>query len=177
METMNKEINMRPVYIMLAGLPGSGKSFLKAAIDSRFVGDLVIVCSDDYIDVAAQMAGKTYSEMFQNTIKEAEKFMVSQRTQALANRHSVIHDQTNLGAASRSRKLRGVPDDYLKVCLYTVVDEDLRQARLLQRPGKIIPVHVDDQMLAAWQTPTLAEGFDDVAPGHCFNAILAPYLV
>lgn len=162
---------------MLAGLPGSGKSFLKAVIVDRFIGDLAIVCSDDYIDVAAQMANSTYSAMFQGTIKEAEQFMANVRQTAIRDRQSVIHDQTNLGAASRGRKLNGVPGDYFKVCLYVTVDEALRQQRLLQRPGKTIPQHVDDQMRAAWQEPTLTEGFDCVAPGYMFDTILRDRLV
>lgn len=57
---------MKTSYI-LVGIPASGKStWVKS-----FKGTAIILSTDNYIEAFAQVQGKTYSEVFDSTIKEA----------------------------------------------------------------------------------------------------------
>lgn len=167
---------MKPVYIVLAGLPGSGKSTLRATLLERLDNCCIVLSSDDYIEESAKAVGMTYSDVFPTAAKIAEKYVAERRAFALRGRYNVIHDQTNLTVKSRSKRIEGLPETYSKVCLFVEAPEAVRQSRLLGRPGKIIPPSVDLQMRNSWQEPTLGEGFVIVAPGRLWEKVLAPWL-
>lgn len=167
----------RPVYIVLAGLPGSGKSTIRRSIAEAWsVGALIELSTDDYIDMVALQGGQTYSEVFASSIKSATTFMNAKKRVSIRCMQNIIMDRTNLSVKSRQAALDVVPDIYLKVCLFQVVPEDVRQPRLAERPGKIIPPEADHRMQAVWEPPTLAEGFDAVLPATSFALVLRPWL-
>ena len=160
---------MRPLYIMLVGLPGSGKSYIERQlrIKAWYIapGGLAFACgvgTDGYIETCAERDGKTYTEVFNKYIDAATKEMAAARKSALKAAWNIIHDQTNLTIKSRAAKLADIPRDYIKIAVFCHVDEATRQIRIAIRPGKTIPPHVDENMRENLQIPTVDEGFDFV---------------
>jgi len=153
------------LYIVLVGLPGSGKTTFRNTVCARLNPDELIVLSlDDEIERYAKQEGTTYTEVFSSYIETAKGIVQTARKKALLGNKNIIHDATHLTLASRSRSIFDVPDYYRKIAMVCRVDEEERQLRLLNRPGKIIPVEADDRMRTTFVNPTVEEGFDGVYP-------------
>lgn len=142
---------------MLVGVPGSGKT----TWIRNNKHDAVVLSTDDYIEKIAAKQGKTYSEVFKDTIGDATDQMEKDLIQALRNERDIIWDQTNLTTKARKSKLSRIPKSYKKVGVYFSVPQDLRD-RLANRPGKVIPEPVIISMINQLQPPTKEEGFDEV---------------
>jgi len=167
----------RPVYIMLAGLPGAGKTTLRKTLVQVWHRDLRQLSTDDVIDAAAREARKTYSEVWAQEAKTATWVIGALKSDALQDAADIIHDQTNTTPTKRHDTLCDVPANYFKVCIVVSAREDVRQQRLLQRPGKVIPYEVDQNMQRMWRYPELREGFDAVIPSYLTSKVLRPWLV
>ena len=153
---------MKPLYIMMIGLPGSGKSNTVSQIIAAYPKiRWWRISTDEYIDREAEARGLTYNDVFQDCIDQATKIMNRRRTIAMDARERIIHDQTNLTITSRAKKLASIPRDYVTIGVFCDVDERTRQTRLTERPGKAIPEHVDRNMYRTMQRPTTDE-FDYV---------------
>lgn len=153
----------QPLFIMLMGLPGSGKSHMRNKLmETMTEGTVIVLSTDDYIDEIAELEGKTYSEVFDHQIRYAQAEMQLDLDVAIENKFSIIHDQTNLTSKKRIDFLKKIPKEYFKVGIFILCDEKERQKRLTQRPGKIIPSHVDISMIQSKQEPQLSEGFDQL---------------
>lgn len=167
------------VYIMLCGVSGSGKTTLRKEIVAAM--EVVTLATDDYIEYAAKCAGITYTEMFEHSIKTAESLMNSSRAFALNNRLNIIHDQTNLSAKSRAKKLSGIPSCYTTVCLFLSPPEDEEeeaelQRRLMTRPGKVLGQNVVEAQRLTWVAPTSEEDFDIIVPSGMWMDVLSPWI-
>jgi tRNA uridine 5-carbamoylmethylation protein Kti12 len=167
-----------PLFCVLVGLPGSGKTTLRNKIreDWNCEHILVTASTDDYIEVKAKMTGKTYSDVFSETIDEATRFNNETLQKAIAKRDCIIVDQTNLTSKKRRALLASLPKEYTKVAIVVECSEVARQDRLFCRPGKIIPSHIDALMRENFSHPSLDEGFDVVGDGVYWRKALAPYL-
>lgn len=152
---------VRPLFVMLVGLPGSGKSYFREKYGKRFT----ILSSDDLIEDAARAHGKTYSEMFDEHSGTAMVEVGRRFVDAVEWSDWIMWDQTNLSRKKRRSVLGRLPPIYRKVAVYFEIEEGLRQERLASRPGKIIPPHEDARMLASYVRPDRAEGWD-----HTINA-------
>lgn len=147
---------------MLSGLCGVGKSTLTQKLLTILGYGTVVLSSDALIEVVAKAKGLTYSDVFTGSIKDATKVVEKMRISAVSNRKDIILDQTCLTKNSRKGKLAQIPNEYIKICIFLTVDEQERQKRLLNRPGKIIPAHVDLAMRESIELPCTSEGFDAV---------------
>lgn len=152
----------RPLFIMLVGLPGSGKSTYRASFAGH--DDWVHISSDDEVDALALERGITYNEAFAlYDYKKREKALVIKAKQAFNQLKNVIWDQTNLTVKSRAKKVSHVPDGYEKIAIIFPIPErhdGLWRRRLDDRPGKTIPPHVLESMTESIEWPTVDEGFD-----------------
>ena len=149
----------RPVFMMLVGLPGSGKSTFRADPAYRYY---VHLSTDDFIDMQAQVHDLTYDEAFSMYVDDAARVLQKTLTMALSAKDNIIWDQTNLSLKKRRGILSQLPKLYHKEAVYFEIDEGLRQQRLLSRPGKTIPRQIDASMRASYVRPSLGEGFNAV---------------
>lgn len=153
---------MRPYYLMMVGLPASGKSTLAAALH-RVLPDAAYISSDAYIESKAAERGQTYGECFHELIEEAGAYAREETRNALTKGRHIIHDQTNLTKKSRKSKLVLIPPSYIKAALSVSVREDIRKERLAARSfDKFIPPDVDERMQATFMFPHTEEGFHTV---------------
>lgn len=154
--------NPRPLFMMLVGLPGVGKSTYRE--DSDF-GTFIHISTDDIVDTAAQLQGVTYDDLWEGMIGEATKAAAAKFSAAVKARDSIIWDQTNLTLKKRRGVLAQLPKEYVKIAVYFEIDEELRQQRVAARVGKHIPAYVQDSMIQSYTRPERFEGFDYVLDG------------
>ncbi|QJA43108.1 hypothetical protein [Phaeobacter phage MD18] len=147
---------IRPTFTMLVGLPGSGKSTYAAGL----TGDFTYLSTDALVEARAAELGLTYNDVWPDYIGEASRIINEDFRTAVKAQRDIVWDQTNLSAKKRRRVLSQLPSGYRKVCRVISVNEGIRQERLLRRPGKTIPAHVDKSMRESFVFPEKSEGFD-----------------
>jgi predicted kinase len=149
-----------PKCYQLIGEQASGKStWIK---NQDWMLGLTIVNTDVFVEDYARTQGKTYSEVFAEYMPTAIDLMIEQVVSAREHGHTVIWDQTSTTVASRARKFRMLPDyEHIAVVFRTPPRDEL-DVRLSGRPGKHIPKTVIDSMIAGWEEPTEAEGFNEI---------------
>lgn len=151
-----------PTCYILIGVPGSGKStwIAKQPFDWN---NTVIASTDNYVDRQAKQQGKTYSEIFKDTMPDAVRDMAQTVVAAVKNKNDIVWDQTSTTKNTRWKKIRMLPPSYkvIGVVFKTPAQEEL-QRRLASRPGKTIPDHVMQSMMNGWEEPTEDEGFDKI---------------
>ena len=167
---------MKPLYVMLVGLPASGKSTLAREIVAQYpAAGWHMISTDDFIEVEAQKRGASYDAVFKDVIDAATKDMNERRAYSLGLHGNIIHDQTNLTVKSRARKLEGIPTDYVKIGLFCDCGDMERRQRLAARPGKAIPEDVDAAMRLSLAPISTGE-FDVIAVADRYLWVLDPYL-
>jgi predicted ABC-type ATPase len=153
-----------PCYVMMVGVPGSGKSTFLKKFAAEITDRWIIASTDDLIEAEAAKMGITYSEAFHKcNQKKLKRDMEEAIQKAFHQRVSVFHDQTNMGKKARVSKLKPVPDSYFKICLNFTVDDKVLQQRLDARAaetGKVIPPFVLKQTFNSYVAPSRDEGFD-----------------
>lgn len=162
-----------PEYIMLVGLPGSGKStWIRQQKAKEPEKDYKVVSSDDIIeewgqndpDCQDESGRYNYGLAFDKYAKQAMKEMNRRFAEYVKNGENIIHDQTNMSSGARAKKLSQVKK-YVKRAVTFELDFDEWQRRYNTRKdetGKEIPAHVIKNMSASYERPTEAEGFVDV---------------
>lgn len=154
---------MKPTLIMLVGLPGTGKSTWIEEQGFKEDQDTVILSTDRFIEVTAEVMKVTYTEAFPKLIKLAEQDLADELEYAIEDNMNIVWDQTNLSVASRKKKLLKIPAHYRKVAkVFLPTDEHEAWLNSPERAGKVIPKNVLDSMRATFQMPTVDEGFDEV---------------
>lgn len=148
----------KPSFIMIMGLPGSGKSTFR----NKFAGECVMLSTDDLIQNAAGIAGKTYNDVFTDEIGAATSAVNAAFQSCLKDKASIMWDQTNLSVKKRKGVLSQIPDGYHKAIVVVSCDEFSRQQRLSKRVGKTVPPHIDKSMMENITLPTLDEGWDEI---------------
>lgn len=153
-----------PFYLMLVGLPASGKTTLRNTLRFSKSNFPVVISTDDFLEKICEYTNKTYNEIFKDFIKAAERNSNRDLEDCVQNNKSMIDDRTNLSVKSRAKKLYRIPAHYKKYCIYVnpkISDEEW-YARLDSRPGKIIPHSVLVSMVDSIEAPTKKEGFEKV---------------
>ena len=150
---------------VLVGLPASGKS---TWMERWRKPDTFVYSPDAFVEFVAKTVGKTYDQVWSDTVKEATAWMDDMVRVVISRQHDVIWDQTNMSVKKRAAILRRFPADaWCRECVAFVPprDEDewmLLRDRLSSRPGKTIPSSVIQSMADSYVEPTTAEGFNYV---------------
>lgn len=150
-----------PKLYMLVGLPASGKSTWveKQKFDSK----VAIVSTDKHINDYSKLENKTYNEVFAEFYNTAKKLMNAEIESAVNDQKDIVWDQTNTTKASRTLKLKQIPDNYLKIAIVIgLPQEEEHNRRLKSRKGKIISQRVISQMKDGYEKPEISEGFDSI---------------
>lgn len=150
-----------PKAYILVGVPGSGKStwIAKQPFDWN---NTVIASTDIYVEREAKRQGKTYSEVFKDTMPAAVEHMAKTVVDAVKNGQDIIWDQTSTTKHTRAKKLRMLPGYEKIAVVFSTPNEKELARRLGLRPGKEIPPHVMSSMIDKWEEPSEAEGFDNI---------------
>lgn len=152
----------KPIAFILIGLPGSGKSTWSLPLLSS--GQFDLISTDFFIEQEAKKLGLTYSDIFRDYVKEADKICNLYITEVISGERNLIWDQTNVSIKSRKSKIDKLKN-YIKIAVVFEIDEELHKERLDNRTasdGKFIPVNVMDSMKKTFQFPTLEEGFNHI---------------
>lgn len=153
-----------PLFIMMVGVPGSGKSTDVAFIKEHVLPDAVVASSDAIIEREAAKLGVNYTEAFNAVNQDSvQKEFWNDIQEALDGNKSLIVDRTNLSEQSRKRFMNMVPDYYMRLAFVYRVDDTELKNRLQAREsatGKHIPDNVMENMKKTFKEPTKSEGFD-----------------
>lgn len=155
-----------PICTVMVGLPGLGKSTYVEHHD----WETFVYSTDRYIESVASAQGKTYTEVFSDTIKEATENMENSLQYAIEDGHDIIWDQTNLSKGKRKKIINRMKQAGYRVTCVCILppeeghidDQKEWKYRLNNRPGKIIPQHILTNMIESFTVPSTDEGFDMV---------------
>lgn len=144
---------MRPKFIMLVGIPGSGKSTHAKCLARN--ANAIHLSSD-------AIRGELYgNEATQGNPSEVFEIMHKRTLEALANGNNVIYDATNITRRDRASILSKIPKYVKAEChivwapIETCIERDSKRERSV---GK----DVIDKMLKRFQAPYYDEGFDNI---------------
>jgi predicted kinase len=124
-----------------------------------------VLSTDNYIQHIAEKQGKTYNDVFQDTIKEASENLRRQMRTAIKNGRDIILDQTNLTRKSRKNKISKLPNTYRKKVVYFEISLEKALERNKNREGKFIPERVLKQMYHSYEIPNNTEDFETIERG------------
>jgi predicted kinase len=149
-----------PMFVMLVGVPASGKSTWVA--ENTKVGTFVY--STDYlIEEWAEEINSTYNEVFNKFIKMATSMCNERLKNVIEKNEDIIWDQTNLTIKSRKSKMAKIPSHYEKLAVYFPTPSGEEHKRRLNcRPGKNIPSHILKNMIESVEVPSHDEGFSRI---------------
>lgn len=143
-----------PAFIVLVGLPGSGKSTFAQEFKTKF--GYVVISSDDirkesYNDVNAQ---EHNNEVFDEMLKRSIK--------CLQNNENVIYDATNVGSKKRIHLLNSIKR-YTNniICYFFATPYEMCIERNNKRERKV-PEEVIKRMFYSFQVPSINEGFTNI---------------
>ena len=164
---------------VMVGLPATGKSTLVRTLLHTNMNAFVY-STDDFIEGRAALLGKTYNEVFRDTIDEATREMNERLRLAISDEKDVIWDQTNLTKKKRKSIIDQMKREGYFIKCHCIVkpeathiaDQVTWKNRLDSRPQKKIPAHVLMNMIEGYQEPTLEEGFDVLICRNMYSQIL-----
>lgn len=159
---------MRNCY-MLVGLPACGKStYLNFLDDPNFSETVFVYSTDRVVEQVAKEKGKTYSQVFERTIKSATQRMEDMLPVAINMGVDIYWDQTNLTIKKRNRVITLMKaSNYSVHCVAFLPpsnnkDREIWKTRLSNREGKDIPEYIINNMESTYVLPTLLEGYNSL---------------
>ena len=148
---------MKPFVVMMAGLPGSGKSTFAENYITVNGQKPVIISSDKlreewYGDPSVLGDYKTlFAEIYRRLRLH------------LKNGENVVFDATNIKKEHRKiffDNIAGI--ECIPVCVVMVADKEISKKRNKQRK-RVVPFYVIDRMAQNWEEPEADEGFQNIA--------------
>ena len=152
-------------FIMLIGLPGSGKStYIRKYLADNPDKDYAVISSDDIIEEKCLTEGLTYSEGFEKFIGFAAAEMKRRAKAAVAAKRNIVWDQTNMTAKARRSKMDMAKGYEFHAVVFSLMDDELfrRLKHRADTTGKTIPAFVIKNMAKSYQAPEKAEGFKSI---------------
>lgn len=149
-----------PKCYQLIGVPGSGKSTWISRQDWK--NSCVIISTDNHVENYAKSINKTYSEVFDDYMSTAIKLMTDDVIKARDLNKDIIWDQTSTTIKSRRKKFNMLPNYYHIAVVFSTPNKEELERRLANRPGKIIPESVVNNMILNFEMPHEREGFKEI---------------
>jgi predicted kinase len=143
---------VRPTFIMLVGIPGSGKSTYAEKLTNEFTKHI----SSDAI--RKELYG---DESCQDDHSRVFNLMHERTIEALKNGYDVVYDATNITRKSRLSILKQLPAYVEKKCVIVWAPISYCVSRDLRR-GRHVGEEVIDKMLKRFEAPFYDEGFDSI---------------
>lgn len=142
-----------PVFYLMVGIPGSGKSTEAERLAHR--EGAILVSSDGLRKQLTGSAGDRSRDgaVFGLAFKTIKK--------ALAEDKDVIYDATNLIRSDRMRVLKILPPGVRKVCVYLKTPSGVAMGRNMGR-ARVVPGEVIRRMRDTLKEPELEEGWDEI---------------
>jgi tRNA uridine 5-carbamoylmethylation protein Kti12 len=153
--------------IIMAGIPGSGKSTIREKFIKKLDDFVFIYSTDDYIEDIANIQGSSYNYVWDTYIREATEIQNQRLADEISKGTDVLWDQTNVSVKKRKWAISKFPKYYSIKCVCIVPprnkdEENELFTRLENRKGKHIPNHIIANMIDSFATPEKIEGFDEV---------------
>lgn len=145
---------MQKTFIMMCGLPGSGKSYQAAILADKY--NAIILNSDEY----RERIGTSIND--QSVTPAVFKAISADSRHLLQEGRSIIMDATNL-ASKRRKSLLNEAKRYAEHTICVVVlrpYEDCKAA--LHGRDHDVPDYVLDRMYKSFDTPFYCEGWDEI---------------
>ena len=145
---------MVPYFIMMVGLPGSGKSTYAKKLSDKI--QITIYSSDS---IREELFGDENCQTDNNEVFETLHKRVKDR---LKNKENVVYDATNISSKRRRAflsELKNIPCYKKCIIMATPFDECCRRNNLRDRS---VPPEVIVQMYKTWNTPYWFEGWNDI---------------
>lgn len=155
----------RPVFILLCGLPGVGKTTYSRR--AQFDG-YVRLSTDDLLLKEMESNGLSYQETFNAHILQAQFEVMERLKVGVKNEDNIILDQLNLNPTARRKKLLRVPPEvYTRVAVALEEDTEVLLKRNKERldKGMGLPESVLKRYVHTYVPPTISEGFDEIWKG------------
>lgn len=147
----------KPLYIMLIGISGSGKSIFRYNFIKEHP-DFVVISSDDYIEKEMKKQNLTYQQYFSYMSRDEwtdiHENLKEKTIKAVRENKNIIVDLTNLTKNSREKKTKYIPEYYHKVAI--VFHVNLSEAINRDKSRKIsheVPYDVVKSMLDKFEYP------------------------
>lgn len=150
-----------PKFLMLIGVPGVGKTSWSRILSPY----MVRLSTDDEIEFQASIWCKPYREIWEESIKDAEKGLQRILERAILMNDDMVWDQTNLSIKSRAKKLSRIPASYEKIAVHFITPPEhilVRRNEERKATGRDIPVKVLHSMIDQLQPPSFVEGFNQI---------------
>lgn len=157
----------KPKFIMLQGLPGSGKSTW--AENYKLHKENVSICSGD--NLRETMFGNVNDQSHNAEVFEALHKIIKEKLRA---GETVIYDATNISRKRRMAFLNELKNDGID-CVKIIVVFAVPFIECLRRNWyreRKVPYEVMDRMYRHWWTPGYFEGWDEIEINHdgtCFD--------
>lgn len=141
-------------FIMLIGLPASGKStFSKELKEER--EDVVIHSSDELREELFN------DENNQNNNGELFNELTKRMMRDLRNDKHIVMDATNVSRKRRKALLTQLPKEVRKIAIYIATDYNETLRRNNER-NRVVPIHAINNMYKNLQIPIYSEGWDKI---------------
>lgn len=158
----------KPVYIMLCGLPGAGKTtFRKNLIKNNPQYNFVTISTDDYIEEQIKDTNIKYKDYYDNLNlykwRIIHERLKDATIKAVSNKRNIIVDSLNLTEKSRLKKTRFISTDYERIAVVFYINGD-RFNTILKRNetrdiARDIPLSKMHDMYNYFEHPKKEDGF------------------
>ena len=167
-----------PKYIMLIGLPASGKSSWAAEFIARHSElNYQVVSSDDILEEMGRRDGLNYTASYDKFIRHAIREMEQRFARFVKEGANIIHDQTNVSVKTRKIHLAKVKGYEKSAIVFSPSEAEWRRRteKRKDETGKDSPGYVIEGMKKAFELPTRKEGFVEIITieNHRHNASTA----
>lgn len=141
------------LFIMLIGIPGSGKSTFAGFLAKSY--NATVISTDG---LRFQLTGSEENHSKDNLVFANAYHKIKTM---LMQHENVIYDATNLSPKEREKVLKLVPEGTIKKCYFKKISLSSALVRNAKRK-RVVPKQVILNMYKHLQPPTLEEGWDEI---------------